>query len=468
MKDSMRWIIFAVFGLALAWFGLLGFAGVASGVALDSAVGWSEAIRGAAGIQPLYDLIRVSIGGLPGHELERLWWLSMICAACTVGLVALTARRATHSPKAAIFSALACLFGVDAFWMASTAGPAAVAMLIGAMILACSTIERPVLRHLALSISGGISLAIAPPLFVVAALAWVSEFRDHRRGHARLGTTERLALPLSWFAVPVLVAISVIAANPWVWSDITSLTGTWLLSLLAHSPDYFRFFGTDYVSTRPPLWTGLAILAFETPLPLLVLAGLPLMATKVPPRALRSLYLAVFVGVASPWLIRSTAWGGVPIQAIWTPALAILAGAAVAGLFERIDVEDQRARRIATATVALIVVGMALETLAFRNAPVVYRNPLIGVSRAVSYGEPLRRGASLPPRAIESVSASHPALENLLDAYRRSGFVKSSTKSASSLAAGASRFDEGVSGTPLAKPRAPYLVDGIPLVWRDE
>lgn len=454
-------------GFSLVWYALLGPSGPGEAFSLSSR---SLDLESAAGIQPLYELLRIALRGLPGHELQAIWWSSMLFVAAGAALVLWTTHRASGSLRSATIAGLILAFGIDGIWAASTFGPASLALFLTSAALAASTIERDTLRHALIAVLGGLSLSITPLLFIICAAFWFGELRDYSSAPARKGTSQSLDLPVSWLAVPLVVLAAALVVNPWLWSGLEA-TKTWLLSLLKYSPDRFVYLGEVYTSARPPLWLGLTVLFFETPIVLLVLCGLPIFWKRLSARVGRNLLAIVIVCLAMPWVIRSSSWHGVPINAIWAPALAILAGSSLEGLYERIDFESKRTRAAAIVATGLVVCGLAFESLAWREAPSAYRNLLLNSEASMKLGEPVLRSPAMSPAAFHAVpAASAGKLEPLVRAYRAADFFSTpEIVPDGNLATPPNRFGRGMTGSdPFAKPVRTFDVQGIPILWREE
>lgn len=408
----------------------------------------------------------------PDGFVTTFWTVSTSLVALSVVALYLGARRAFLSQAAAAFAALVFVGSIESYWAASSAPGPALALLIVSLVFLVSTLERAWIRYSLLGILAAVSLALMPPLAIAIGGIWAVESLSFRRGPAcASGVSAKLSIPVAYFgsllsfgvaSLGLCLAFGFNAEDAW----------TWLSGVLRNS-DALTHLGIQYVDSRPPLWTGLAIFLTETPLALIVLSGMALFfRERVPPRTGRTLICLLIVGLVVPWLIRGTAWSDIPVNLMWVPVYSLFAGLALEGMtdvFEKTRNPSKPAPVAITAALTLVLASVYLETLAHRQAPDTYRNALWSHTRCLESGDPLKRSTVWPPSAFDGRNPHGSPLDRLAEVYATQGLVNlSRSTEPSGIGYVSSRASSAPPPSdPFATPATPWSVHGIPLLWSE-
>lgn len=385
---------------------------------------------------PLADLLAIPAATIAHNDLLTFGVLSALAVSLALPAVWSMARAISGPVGAAL--ATGVFLGIPMVAGAATSVGEASLVLLGwcwLLRLATGTVFRWWTTLLYVGLAGALTLLWAPTMiWVVAWLIVVIAVRGFWRettdlnARGMLGQTSvPLALVLGALAVVIVPSVFFLALGV----GTKGLAGAWN-TFLGHAllADWRAvvFEGKTYVSSRPPLTTGLVWMSFEFPPQVVigVIATLILPVTErmgifdetpattegfAMPRSFAVMTLVFLIGL--PWALRTRSVGGVPIMLMAAPVMAVVAGSILATLMglaiEWLDYRhaSRRTRRlVAAGLLGLFVLPGLLSTVAIHPFEGSYYNLFAGsLQGAIAAGDPASRDDVLPVRVAESVAA---------------------------------------------------------------
>jgi hypothetical protein len=381
------------------------------------------------------DLLAIPMAALFDNEVLGFGLISALAVSLALPAIWRMAAAVSGGVGAALATGLFLGLPIVA-GVATSAGPAAIVLLMWCWLLRLSTLSRYTwwTTLLLVLLAAAMALSWAPvliwlPAWLIATIAarGLRKQTADTRARGMIGQTKvPLALVLATVGIIVLPSVFFVAAG----FDAGSLPSAWETfltnALLADWPPVL-FEGEVFATKRPPLTTGLVWTAFEFPPEVVIgaVAALLLPATRrfgiflerTPraqnfelPRAFSILTLVFLLGL--PWALRTRDIGGVPTLLLAAPILAILAGNIFATLV-RIALANLEQRDVALKPRRMVLVGLfglfllpgLVTTVLIHPFHGSYYNFFAGsVDGAISSGHPASRGDVLPIDVAQSVA----------------------------------------------------------------